>query len=186
MSSSAMSNPRGIPRAHFVVRKKEREKNEKNEKKEKKARTEGAFCSQENVEEYMFTQKSAEETIHDFEDQYRYHHTHFFFFFVVWRGFSFLNFILAVWVFLPSPSDSLSLPFPRCRKYKFMEMNTQQRKKQIVGKLPEIKSNLETVEFLLAKKESNEPVETKFELSDTLFATANIKEKDKVFLWLGV
>ena len=67
-----------------------------------------------------------------------------------------------------------------------MEMNTQQRKKQIVSKLPEIKSNLETVEFLLSKKDSSEPVETKFELSDTLYATANIAQKEKVFLWLGV
>jgi len=35
-----------------------------------------------------------------------------------------------------------------------MEMNTQERKKQLVGKLPEIKSNLEVVEFLLSKRVS--------------------------------
>lgn len=33
-----------------------------------------------------------------------------------------------------------------------MELNTQERKKQLVGKLPEIKSNLEVVEFLISKR----------------------------------
>jgi len=49
-----------------------------------------------------------------------------------------------------------------------MEMNTQERKKQLVGKLPEIKSNLEVVEFLLSKRVSLHSISFSFILFHSL------------------
>jgi len=108
-----ITNPRGIPKAHFV----------------------------DNVDDFMFAQKSADDVIKEFEEQYR--------------------------------------------KYKFMEMNTQQRKRQLATKTPEIIATLETIDYLISKKQENEGIETCFELSDTLYAKATINSKDKVYLWLG-
>jgi hypothetical protein len=35
-------------------------------------------------------------------------------------------------------------------------------------------------------QDDDEPLETSFELNDTLFAKANIEKVDEVYLWLGV
>lgn len=96
-------------------------------------------------------------------------------------------------------------------KFQFMENNMLQRRTQLQSKLPEIEKALENVEYLLAHKvrlrcalvrhhaarscclffgsraqDDDEPVEAKFELSDTLFATAKITKPKTVCLWLGV
>jgi len=38
----------------------------------------------------------------------------------------------------------------------------------------------------LLTQDDAEPLETSFELNDTLFAKANIEKVDEVYLWLGV
>ncbi|KAJ3045635.1 hypothetical protein HK097_001136 [Rhizophlyctis rosea] len=70
-------------------------------------------------------------------------------------------------------------------KYKYMENNNLQRKKSLESKIPEIKKTLDMVNFLISKEDSDEPIQTQYELSDTLWATAKIKSTDTVNLWLG-
>ncbi|CAI2168537.1 2581_t:CDS:2 [Funneliformis geosporum] len=70
-------------------------------------------------------------------------------------------------------------------KYKFMEINFLNRKKGLELKIPEINKTLTVVEFLISKQDSDEPIETTFELSDTLWANAKIKSTKTVNLWLG-
>ncbi|KAJ3033739.1 hypothetical protein HDV00_005860 [Rhizophlyctis rosea] len=70
-------------------------------------------------------------------------------------------------------------------KYKYMENHLLQRKKSLETKIPEIKKTLDMVDFLISKEGSDEPIETQYELSDTLWASARIKSTDTVNLWLG-
>ena len=88
------------------------------------------------------------------------------------------------------------------RKYQFMEANTQRRAAGLKDKIPDIKKTLETVRFLKSRKVRHaatfrevvaksaqpdaDPIETTFELNDTLFAKAEIPPTDEVYLWLGV
>ncbi|GJJ69773.1 hypothetical protein EMPS_02121 [Entomortierella parvispora] len=73
-------------------------------------------------------------------------------------------------------------------KYKFMEVNMLQKKRNLDAKIPEIRKTLEMVQFLqseAAEGDDSKEIETLYELNDTLFATANIKPTGKVCLWLG-
>ncbi|KAN0059927.1 hypothetical protein ACQY0O_007900 [Thecaphora frezii] len=70
-------------------------------------------------------------------------------------------------------------------KYKFMEMNTAQRRRGLEEKIPDIRKTLQMVEFLKEKKDDTEPIKTTFELNDTLYAKAELQQTDKVHLWLG-
>ncbi|PWN52765.1 hypothetical protein IE53DRAFT_384776 [Violaceomyces palustris] len=70
-------------------------------------------------------------------------------------------------------------------KYKFMEMNTAQRRRGLEEKIPDIRKTLQMVEFLKQKKDDPEPIRTTFELNDTLFAKAELEQTDNVHLWLG-
>lgn len=72
------------------------------------------------------------------------------------------------------------------RKYQFMEVNTQRRAAGLRDKIPDISKTLETVRFLKTRKADDEPIETHFELNDTLFAKANVPATEEVYLWLGV
>lgn len=67
-----------------------------------------------------------------------------------------------------------------------MELNLQRRVAGLKGKLPDIEKTLETVQFLKLRKEGDDPIETTFELNDTLYTKAEIPPTDEVFLWLGV
>ncbi|KAG6015376.1 hypothetical protein E4U54_003615 [Claviceps lovelessii] len=70
-------------------------------------------------------------------------------------------------------------------KYQFMEMNLQKRMGGLKEKIPEIQKTLDTVKFLKSRKDETEPIETTFELNDTLYARANIPATDEVYIWLG-
>jgi prefoldin subunit 5 len=48
-----------------------------------------------------------------------------------------------------------------------------------------MQKTLDTVKFLDSKKDKDEDLETRFELNDTLFATALIPPTEEVYLWLG-
>ncbi|KAG6003137.1 hypothetical protein E4U43_000960 [Claviceps pusilla] len=74
---------------------------------------------------------------------------------------------------------------PSGRKYQFMEMNLQKRMGGLKEKIPEIQKTLDTVKFLKSRKDETEPIETTFELNDTLYARANIPATDEVYIWLG-
>ncbi len=71
-------------------------------------------------------------------------------------------------------------------KYKFMELNTAQRRRGLEEKIPDIRKTLQMVTFLKEKKDDPESIETTFELNDTLFAKAKLDPVDTVHLWLGV
>jgi len=71
-------------------------------------------------------------------------------------------------------------------KYKFMELNTAQRRRGLEEKIPDIRKTLQMVTFLKDKKDDPESIETTFELNDTLFAKAKLDPVDSVHLWLGV
>ncbi|KAL2000259.1 hypothetical protein VTN02DRAFT_3353 [Thermoascus thermophilus] len=77
-------------------------------------------------------------------------------------------------------------------KYQFMEVNTTRRAQGLRDKIPDIRRTLETVRFLKARRESDstastEPIQTHFELNDTLYAKATVDpaDTDEVYLWLG-
>ncbi|CEJ91907.1 Putative Prefoldin subunit [[Torrubiella] hemipterigena] len=70
-------------------------------------------------------------------------------------------------------------------KYQFMEMNLQRRVAGLKDKIPDIKKTLDSVQFLKLRKDEPEPIESTFELNDTLYARANIPPTDEVYIWLG-
>lgn len=73
-----------------------------------------------------------------------------------------------------------------------MQTNTQRRAANLQAKIPDIDKTLQTVRFLRARGHGDEdggevqPLETTFELNDTLFARAEVGRTDEVYLWLGV
>ncbi|KAF7728356.1 hypothetical protein EC973_006297 [Apophysomyces ossiformis] len=71
-------------------------------------------------------------------------------------------------------------------KYKFMEINLLQRRKVLEEKIPEIEKTIAMINFLIEKKEEDEPIHSDFELNDTLYAQAKIEASGTVYLWLGV
>ncbi|KAI0015823.1 Prefoldin, subunit 3 [Xylariomycetidae sp. FL0641] len=70
-------------------------------------------------------------------------------------------------------------------KYQFMELNLQRRITGLKDKMPDIQKTLETVRFLKTRADETDPIETTFELNDTLHAKASIPPTDEVYLWLG-
>ncbi|KAL7951518.1 Prefoldin subunit domain-containing protein [Trichoderma barbatum] len=70
-------------------------------------------------------------------------------------------------------------------KYQFMELNLQRRMTGLREKIPDIQKTLDTVQFLKLRKEESDPIETTFELNDTLYARANIPPTEEVYIWLG-
>ncbi|KAG0175353.1 peptide chain release factor 1 [Apophysomyces sp. BC1034] len=70
-------------------------------------------------------------------------------------------------------------------KYKFMEVNLMQRRKVLEEKIPEIEKTIAMVDFLIERKESDEPIHSDFELNDTLYAQAKLEASGTVYLWLG-
>merc|ERR1711981_345207 len=70
-------------------------------------------------------------------------------------------------------------------KYQFMQMNTERRAVGLREKIPDIQKTLDTVRFLKTRGSDVEPLETTFELNDTLYAKAEVPPTDEVYLWLG-
>jgi len=75
-------------------------------------------------------------------------------------------------------------------KYRYMEVNLTQRRKGLLEKVPDIRKTLDMVVLLKEQQgegdgESSKPFTTSFELNDTLFAEAEIRTSDTVYLWLG-
>jgi prefoldin subunit 5 len=66
-----------------------------------------------------------------------------------------------------------------------MQQNTQRRAAGLKDKIPDIQKTLETVRFLKSRKDDAEPLETTFELNDTLYAKAEVPPTDELYLWLG-
>ena len=73
----------------------------------------------------------------------------------------------------------------RYQKYKLMEAHLNRRRQDIKKKIPDITGTRELVEHIIKKRDESEAVETNFQLSDTVYANAVIKEPTNVCLWLG-
>ncbi|CAM5140709.1 unnamed protein product [Eretmochelys imbricata] len=71
------------------------------------------------------------------------------------------------------------------QKYKFMELNLAQKKRRLKSQIPEIKQTLDILKYMQKKKESTNPMETRFLLADNLYCKASVPPTDKVCLWLG-
>ena len=84
-----------------------------------------------------------------------------------------------------------------------MQANTERRLAGLKDKVPDIQKTLDTVRFLQKREviESTrafvarvlivlqpeaEPLETTFELNDTLYAKAHVSTPEEVYIWLGV
>ncbi|KAJ2774383.1 hypothetical protein IWQ57_000842 [Coemansia nantahalensis] len=70
-------------------------------------------------------------------------------------------------------------------KYRFMENSRLQQRESLEHKLPEIEKTLAIVGYLRDKRGTQEPIETLFEVNDTLYAHATVPPADSVNLWLG-
>ncbi|RDL32536.1 Prefoldin subunit 3 [Venustampulla echinocandica] len=70
-------------------------------------------------------------------------------------------------------------------KYQFMEANKQRASVGHKEKIPDIQKTLDMVRFLKTRKPGSDPIESTFELNDTLYAKANIPPTEEVYLWLG-
>lgn len=77
-------------------------------------------------------------------------------------------------------------PRPRS-KYKLMEASFAQNKSVVKAKIPEIDRSLRAVQFLLSKREEGaEDVTSHYSLAESVFAGASIDVTGTVCLWLGV
>jgi prefoldin subunit 5 len=70
-------------------------------------------------------------------------------------------------------------------KYQFMQVNTERRMVGLKDKIPDIQKTLDTVRFLSSRGKEADPLETTFELNETLFAKAVVPPTEEVYLWLG-
>ncbi|WAR07098.1 PFD3-like protein [Mya arenaria] len=70
-------------------------------------------------------------------------------------------------------------------KYKYMELNLNTKKERLKAQIPDITKSLDIISHLQNKKTSSEAMETRFLLSDQVYAKARVPPTDKVCLWLG-
>jgi prefoldin subunit 5 len=66
-----------------------------------------------------------------------------------------------------------------------MQENTTRRAQGLKDKVPDIQKTLDMVRFLKSRNPDAEPLETTFELNDTLYAKALVNAPHEVYLWLG-
>ena len=71
------------------------------------------------------------------------------------------------------------------QQYKQIEQGLQQNRIRLGNKLPEIKRALDTVKMLCEKTGSGEELDMNFELTDSVYAKAKVKDAESVYLWLG-
>ncbi|GAA93748.1 uncharacterized protein L969DRAFT_42316 [Mixia osmundae IAM 14324] len=70
-------------------------------------------------------------------------------------------------------------------KYKFMQTSTSSKAANLEAKVPELTETLKVITVLQEKHAAEEPLETTFELNDTLYARASIPPSSQLYLWLG-
>ncbi|XP_048885187.1 prefoldin subunit 3 [Brienomyrus brachyistius] len=71
------------------------------------------------------------------------------------------------------------------QKYKYMELNLAQKKLRLKNQIPQIKQTLEILRHMQKKKDSTDPMETRFMLADNVYCKASVPPTEKVCLWLG-
>jgi prefoldin subunit 5 len=71
------------------------------------------------------------------------------------------------------------------RKYKFLERRLLANKGQLKGKIPDILQSLDAVRLLKSSQDKEEGLVSNFQLCESLYATARIKNQQHIGLWLG-
>ena len=104
------------------------------------------------------------------------------------RGVPTMNFIENVddWIDKFTSEKLLSYINQYLNKYKFMEAQIVKSNEGLNVKVPDIEKCLETIEYLEKKeKEKDKPINVDYMVSNNLWAKAEVKIPDSVFLWLG-
>jgi len=83
-----------------------------------------------------------------------------------------------------SAEDVLKKLDEQHNKFKFMLSNFDSKKKRLKNQVPDITTTLESVKHLKTNRDSG-PIETKFLLSDQVYAKAEVPPTSRVCLWLG-
>ena len=102
------------------------------------------------------------------------------------RGVPTMNFIENIedWIDKFTSDKLLSYINQYLNKYKFMEAQIVKSNDGLKIKIPDIEKCLETIEFL-EKKEKEKALNVDYMVSNSLWAKAEVKVPDSVFLWLG-
>ena len=102
------------------------------------------------------------------------------------RGVPTMNFIDNVedWIDKFTSDKLISYINQYLNKYKFMEAQIVKSNEGLNIKIPDIEKCLETIEYL-EKKDKEKPVNVDYMVSNNLWAKAEVKVPDSVFLWLG-
>ena len=102
------------------------------------------------------------------------------------RGVPTMNFIENVddWIDKFTSEKLLSYINQYLNKYKFMEAQIVKSNEGLNVKVPDIEKCLETIEYL-EKKDKEKPINVDYMVSNNLWAKAEVKIPDSVFLWLG-
>lgn len=69
-------------------------------------------------------------------------------------------------------------------KYRLLEQHLLEKSQQLKASRPDVAENLKAVQKLASAAFQNEPV-TRFQISDSLYGSAKIKNDKTVSLWLG-
>ena len=70
-------------------------------------------------------------------------------------------------------------------KYRFMELNLVGKKRRLKRQIPDIRSSLDMLKLIRARKEAGQEMQTNFLLSDEVYMTAIVPPTDRICLWLG-
>ena len=102
------------------------------------------------------------------------------------RGVPAMNFIDNIddWIDKFTSQRLISYINQYLNKYKFMEAQIVKSNEGLKVKIPDIEKCLETIEYL-EKKEKDKQIDVDYMVSNNLWAKAEVKVPDSVFLWLG-
>ena len=102
------------------------------------------------------------------------------------RGVPAMNFIDNIddWIDKFTSQRLISYINQYLNKYKFMEAQIVKSNEGLKVKIPDIEKCLETIEYL-EKKEKDKQINVDYMVSNNLWAKAEVKVPDSVFLWLG-
>mmetsp|Transcript_23969 Transcript_23969/g.66580 ORF Transcript_23969/g.66580 Transcript_23969/m.66580 type:complete len:187 (-) Transcript_23969:59-619(-) len=71
------------------------------------------------------------------------------------------------------------------QNFKLVEQQLLQRRSRLLQKKPEIRKALDAVNVLIEKSAASQDILLDFELSDSVFTKARVRQPDSVKLWLG-
>ena len=69
-------------------------------------------------------------------------------------------------------------------KFKYMEAQISRHSEGVKGKIPDMEKALETIDYM-EKKEKAKPLTVDYMVSNNLWAKAEVKVPESVYLWLG-